>query len=78
MVYKIFLKGNADECHLITRLKPPGEIEVSNVAVINEEEVKLLGIYIHLFFFISTTTISILRMKFLKKLSILYAYSEAE
>ena len=78
MVYKIFLKGNADECHLITSLKPPGEIEVSNVAVINEEEVKLLGIYIHLSFFISTTTISILRMKFLKKLSILYAYSEAE
>ena len=35
-------------------------------------------IAVHLFFFISITIISILRLKFLKKLSILQAYSEAD
>ena len=44
---KIFLKGNADECHLITSSIAPVGIEVSNVTIMSEEKVKLLRIYIN-------------------------------
>ena len=44
---KNFHKGNADKCHLITSSKAHVEMEVSNIAVISEEKVKLLGIYIN-------------------------------
>ena len=43
---KNFLKGNADKCHLITSSKTPVGIEVSNITIMSEEKVKLLGIYI--------------------------------
>ena len=43
---KTFLKGNADKCHLITSSKTPVEIEASNITIMGEEKVKLLGIYI--------------------------------
>ena len=39
-------KGNADKCHLITNSKTPVRIEVSNITIINKEQVKLLGIYL--------------------------------
>ena len=42
---KNFLKGNADKFYLITRSKTLLEIEVSNITIISEEKVKLLGIY---------------------------------
>ena len=41
-----FLKGNADKCHLITSSKTPVEIDVSNITIMSEEKVKLVGIYI--------------------------------
>ena len=41
-----FLKGNADKCHLITSSKTSVEIEASNITIMGEEKVKLLGIYI--------------------------------
>ena len=44
---KNFLKGNADKCHLITSAKTPVGIEVSNITIMSEEKVKLLGIYIN-------------------------------
>ena len=43
---KNFLKGNADKCYLITSSKTPVEIKVSNITIMCEEKVKLLGIYI--------------------------------
>ena len=43
---KNFLKGNADKCHLITSSKTPVGIEVSNITIVSEEKVKLLGIYV--------------------------------
>ena len=43
---KLFLKGNADKCYLITSSKTPVEIKVSNITIMCEEKVKLLGIYI--------------------------------
>ena len=43
---KIFLKENADKCHLITSSKTPVGIEVSNITIMSEEKVKHLGIYI--------------------------------
>ena len=43
---KKFVKGNADKCHLITSSKTPVGIEVSNITIMSEEKVKLLGIYI--------------------------------
>ena len=43
---KKFLKGNAGKCHLITSSKTPVGIEVSNITIMSEEKVKLLGIYI--------------------------------
>ena len=42
---KHILKGNANECHLITSSKTSVEIELSNIMVIREEKVKHLGIY---------------------------------
>ena len=41
---KIFLK--ADKCHLITSTKTPFRVEVSNITIMSEEKVKLLGIHI--------------------------------
>ena len=43
---KNFHKRYADKSHLITTAKIYVEIEVSNIMVISEEEVKLLGICI--------------------------------
>ena len=43
---KNFLKGNADKCHLITSSKNHVGIKVSNITIMSEEKVKLLGIYI--------------------------------
>ena len=43
---KHFLKGNADKFRLITSSKTPVGIEVSNITIMSEEKVKLLGIYI--------------------------------
>ena len=43
---KLFLKGNADKCHLITSSKTPVGIELSNITIMSEGKVKLLGIYI--------------------------------
>ena len=43
---KNFLKTNAEICHLITSSKTPVGIEVSNITIMSEEKVKLLGIYI--------------------------------
>ena len=43
---KKFLKGNADKCHLITSSKTPVGIEVSNITIMSEKKVKLLGIYV--------------------------------
>ena len=42
---KHILKGNANECHLITSSKTSVEIELSNIIVIREEKVNHLGIY---------------------------------
>ena len=42
---KTFIKGNADKCHLSTISKTPVGIEVSNIAIMSEEKVKLLEIY---------------------------------
>ena len=42
---KHILKGNADECHLITSSKTSVEIELSNIMLISEEKVNHLGIY---------------------------------
>ena len=39
-------KGNPDKCHLITSSKTPVGIEVSNITIVSEEKVKLLGIYV--------------------------------
>ena len=39
-------KGNPDKCHLITSSKTPVGIEVSNITIMSEEKVKLLGIHI--------------------------------
>ena len=39
-------KGNADKCHLITSSNTPVGIEVANMTIMSEEQVKLLGIYI--------------------------------
>ena len=41
-----FLKVNADKYHLIISSKTPVGIEVSNITIISEEKIKLLGIYI--------------------------------
>ena len=41
---KVFLKGNADKCHLITSSKTPVGIEVSNITIMSEEKVELLGL----------------------------------
>ena len=43
---KNFLKGNADKCHLITSSKTTVGIKVSNITIMSEKKVKLLGIYI--------------------------------
>ena len=43
---KKFLKGNTDKCHLITSSKTPVGIEVSDITIMCEEKVKLLGIQI--------------------------------
>ena len=43
---KKFLKGNADKCHLITSSITPVGIEVSNINIMSEEKVELLGISI--------------------------------
>ena len=43
---KKILKGNADKYHLITSSKTPMGIEVSNITIVSEEKLKLLGIYI--------------------------------
>ena len=43
---KKFLKGNDNKCHLITSSKTPVGIEVSNITIMSEEKVKLLGIHI--------------------------------
>ena len=40
------LKGNADKYHLIASSKTPVGIEVSNITIMSEEKVKLLGIHI--------------------------------
>ena len=45
-LHKNFLKGNTDKCHLSTSSKTPVKIEVSNITVVSEEKVKLLGVYI--------------------------------
>ena len=39
------LKGNADKYHLIASSKTPVGIEVSNITIMSEEKVKLLGIH---------------------------------
>ena len=44
---KKFLKGNADKCHLITSSITPVGIEVSDITIMSEEKVKLLGININ-------------------------------
>ena len=44
MILKKILTGNADKCHLITSSETPVGIEVSNITVMSEEQVKLLGI----------------------------------
>ena len=41
-----FLKVNADKYHLIISSKTPVGIEVSNITIMSEEKIKLLGIYI--------------------------------
>ena len=43
---KKILKGSAGKCHLITSSKTPVEIEVSNITIMSEEKVKLLGIHV--------------------------------
>ena len=43
---KNVVKENADKCHLITSSKTPVGTEVSNITIMTEEKVKLLGIYI--------------------------------
>ena len=43
---KKFLKGNDNKCHLITSSKTPVGIEVSNITIMSEEKVKLLGIHV--------------------------------
>ena len=43
---KKIIKGNADKCLLITSSKNPVGIEVSNMTIMSEGKVKLLGIYI--------------------------------
>ena len=44
---KIFcVKGNADKCHLITSSKTPVGIEVTNMTIMSEEKIKLLGTHI--------------------------------
>ena len=43
---KIFLKGNADKCHLITSSKTPVGIGVSYITIMSEEKVELSGTYI--------------------------------
>ena len=42
---KIFFKGNAGKCHLITSSKTLVEIKMSNITIMSEQKVKLLGIY---------------------------------
>ena len=46
MIQKKIIKGNADKCLLITSSKNPVGIEVSNMTIMSEGKVKLLGIYI--------------------------------
>ena len=41
-----FLKANADKCHLMTSSKVPVDIQISDIKVISESRVKLLGIHI--------------------------------
>ena len=43
---KKFLKGNADKCHLITSSITPVGIEMSNINIMSEVKVELLGISI--------------------------------
>ena len=40
------LKENADKYHLIASSKTPVGIEVSNITIMSEEKVKLLGIHV--------------------------------
>ena len=42
---KKILKENADKCYLITSLKAPAEIEVSNITIMDEERFELLESY---------------------------------
>ena len=40
------VKENADKCHLFTSSNTPAAIEVSNITIMSEEKVNILGIYI--------------------------------
>ena len=43
---EIFLKANADKCHLITSSKVRVNIQISDIKITSESRVNLLGIHI--------------------------------